>query len=131
MTPVTVVPVFALEIPATPRAVGETRRGVGAFLREHDVDESLVERVLAAVSEAAGNVVRHAYPSRSGVVNTVADIDRDDDVQVVVADSGGGFRAGTSAGEGLGLQIIASVADDLTVRETASGGIEVWMRFVL
>lgn len=126
------VPVFAFEGAATARAVGDARRGLRDFLRLHAVDEVLSDRVLLAVTEAAGNVVRHAYPGRHrGVLHAVADIDRGVDVQVVVGDHGGGFRTDSAAGAGFGLQIIAEVSDDLAVRETASGGIEVWMRFVV
>lgn len=55
----------------------------------------------------------------------------DDDLEVVVADDGRGFRASSPTGLGVGLQLIARTADKFSIRERTPRGTEVRMRFAL
>ena len=102
------------------------------FLRRCDVSGETVETVLLATSEAVTNVVLHAYPApdASGSIEVVAAV-VPDEVWVIVADRGAGMTPRTaSPGLGLGLAIIAQVADELELLRR-DVGLELRMRFSL
>ena len=79
-------------------------------------DDGLAASIAVAVSEAVGNVVRHAYPGHgSGRVEVEAQLD-DTTIVVSVSDSGTGMTA--KAGRphnGMGLPVIGRLADGVTV----------------
>ena len=114
-------------------AVSEVRHIVAAFARRHRADEELCARIALAVTEAVANVVVHAYARegrRRGLVHYAVDI-ADGDLELVVVDDGDGIREDAeSDGAGLGLRMIAELADDFTIR-TRRPGLEVWMRFAV
>jgi anti-sigma regulatory factor (Ser/Thr protein kinase) len=124
-----VVPVVSLDAEAVARSVGVARRRLIAFASEVGADRELQARVALAVSEAAGNVVMHAYPD-AGLrpLHVAADFE-DGDLEVVVADEGEGLRRRRSPGLGAGLGIIAETCDEFVVREREPAGVELWMRF--
>jgi len=82
--------------------------------------------VALAVSEAVNNVVVHAYRDRDastepGRVHVAVTLERDDLV-VAVSDEGTGMKPRTdSPGAGLGLPIIATLADRVEVDRLATG----------
>jgi len=77
------------------------------------------------------NAVRHAYPPDApGRIEISADIE-DDELEIVVADEGHGFRHDESNSLGAGLTVLAQTADRFAIRERTPQGIEVWMRFRL
>jgi anti-sigma regulatory factor (Ser/Thr protein kinase) len=126
------VPTLTFALAAVPEHVATARHWVVAFAQEHTSDRDVQGRIAIAFSEAFANAVRHAYPEGAGEdVCVSADID-DGTLEVVVVDSGGGFRAG-SAGRGLGagMGLIAQCTDAFALRERTPSGIEVWMRFRL
>jgi serine/threonine-protein kinase RsbW len=93
------------------------------------LDESIVKRMALAVSEAATNAVLHAFPDGPGTVHLVV-FEDDSVVEVVVADDGIGLTPrADSPGLGLGLGLIAEIADELRIRTPPSGGTEIRMRF--
>lgn len=100
-----------------------------AFVTAHcGPDEILAADVGLAVSEAAGNVVRHAYPAPAGgFIEFAAWVDAAE-VVVEVADSGIGFDAG-SVRPGFGLRLIHAVAS-LSLRRNAEGGTRLRMTFL-
>jgi serine/threonine-protein kinase RsbW len=123
-------PLLALDLPARAEVVPAIRRQVVAFGRRQGLGERVLADVALAVSEAATNVVRHAYDDgEAGRVQVVADLEGDD-LQVVVSDVGHGIRPGSPPGLGMGLSIIASVADDFSVSPQDPRGMQVWMRFL-
>jgi anti-sigma regulatory factor (Ser/Thr protein kinase) len=99
-------------VPADPRCVREVRRSIWAFVFENYADApEIVEDVALAVSEACGNVVRHAYPGGRGDVILTAWVE-DGRLVVAVADAGVGFRRpSTNRGLGLGLRLIQRLSD--------------------
>ncbi len=99
-------------VPADPRCVREVRRAIWAFVFENCADApKIVEDVALAVSEACGNVVRHAYPGGRGDVILTAWVE-DGRLVVAVADAGVGFRRpSTKRGLGLGLRLIQRLSD--------------------
>jgi anti-sigma regulatory factor (Ser/Thr protein kinase) len=114
-------------VPADPRCVREVRRTLWAFMDEHCPNAAeIAGDVALAVSEACGNVVRHAYPGGDGDVMLSAWVD-DDRLVVAVADAGVGFRTpSANRGLGLGMRLIQRLAD-ADVRY--DGGTLVEMRF--
>lgn len=115
---------------ATPQAVPEARHRLVQFARccRPDPPEELVDAVALAVSEAVGNVVRHAYPAHAGTVELCATSD-DQALLITITDHGVGLDTPTSdPGQGLGLRIMQSMAD-ADVRPLAAGGVQVSLRF--
>ena len=94
-------------------------------------DDGLSASIAVAVSEAVGNVVRHAYPGEgSGRVEVEALLD-ETSIVVSVSDGGTGMaaRAG-GAHNGMGLPVIGRLADGVTV-VSDNGGTRLSMRFEL
>jgi anti-sigma regulatory factor (Ser/Thr protein kinase) len=120
-----------MDVDASPQSVADIRAWLIGFAAEHGADSDLQSRIQIAVTEAMSNAVQHAYPSsESGMVHVSADIE-DDDLEVVVADEGRGFRAGPTSGLGVGLQLVARTTDRFAIRERMPHGIELWLRFAL
>lgn len=94
----------------------------------------LVEAVMLVVSEAATNVVTHAYTEEargSGLIHVEASVDGDE-LQVSVIDTGSGLRPyRDSPGLGLGLAIIGELADTVELLHGGNRGLRVLMRFAL
>jgi len=120
---------FSVNQCALPGAVPSIRRAVSRFLDPYDLPASLVADIGLAVSEACGNVVRHAYPNGPGDVRCDARI-ADDEVVVVVSDWGCGVKAPSyRPGLGLGLGLMGMLSDSLIV-DGGDGGTQVTLRFV-
>jgi anti-sigma regulatory factor (Ser/Thr protein kinase) len=125
------VPYLGLNRAALPETVGEVRRRITAFAAAHGADRRRQSNIALAVSEAVTNVIVHAYPAdRVGSISIAADIEQGE-LEIVVVDTGDGFRPGTAPGIGAGLSIIAETADEFAIREHWPRGIELWMRFTL
>jgi len=111
----------------------QARRAVLEWARAHVEDRALLSDIALAVSEAATNVVLHAYRDRpvpGGLVVEAACAD--DHMTICVRDEGSGLAPRVdSPGLGLGLGLIAQVADSSDVRTPENGGTEVMMRFKL
>ena len=123
------VPLLVLRLPAWPRAVGEVRASVCAFAAENGVTGALLDDIALAVTEAAANVVRHAYPEGvEGPLSVLADFE-EGALEVVVRDEGAGFQVKPSAGLGAGLRLIAACTATFGIGYGEDGA-EVWMRFL-
>lgn len=88
--------------------------------------------IAQAASEAAANAIVHGYGGgdEQSVIEVTVTSEIAGVILVVVADRGTGFRPRrASPGLGLGLAVIAQLADELELHERAGGGIEVAMRF--
>ena len=126
-------PSFHEHYPAVPESAGAVRAALARFAREHGIVESTIDSIALAASEAVTNVVVHAYvdagePGRLDVTAVLAA----DEIWVMVTDAGSGLRPRRdSPGLGLGLAIIARVADGVDLVEPTDGGLEVRMRFAL
>jgi anti-sigma regulatory factor (Ser/Thr protein kinase) len=121
---------------AEPDNVAQARWLLTAWLRASHVDESrLIGDIALAVSEACNNVVVHAYRTSAGngdgeAFRLVAERDGTT-VTVTVSDDGGGMTPRSdSAGLGLGLPLITTLSDHVTIAPPAVGtGTTVAMRF--
>jgi anti-sigma regulatory factor (Ser/Thr protein kinase) len=119
--------------PARPESVGAIRGALTTFVTAAGVPRSTVDAVTLAAYEAATNVVLHAYAEtgRKGTIDVTAALAADE-LWVIVTDSGSGLQPHRdSPGLGLGLAIIARVADGVDLVKPASGGLEVRMRFAV
>ena len=117
--------------PAVPEAVADLRRRVVDFARRSGAPDDAISSIRLAVSEAATNVVLHAYADepQPGPVHVRAELD-DAQLRVVVADDGRGMRPRPdSPGLGLGLPLIAQLAEAFEVESGPAGGTSLCMRF--
>jgi anti-sigma regulatory factor (Ser/Thr protein kinase) len=119
-----------LTLPARPENVSVIRHVLGAFAESLRLPDDLVEDLRLAVTEACTNVVRHAYPPNEPGPVEIAIEPLEEYVSVTVSDHGRGI--GTSSdttGPGLGLPLIAAIADDVDLQPVPGGGSRVAMTF--
>src|SRR3982751_541637 len=119
--------------PAQPPQVAAIRRAVGAVARQAGADTETLIRVELAVSEAATNVVLHAYrpPTSPGPIHVRAGVEHGT-LAVSIRDDGCGMAPRPdSPGMGLGLSLMASESDRIEVRSVAGGGTDVQLGFEL
>jgi len=123
------------EFHETYRAIADSVRVVRAdlvrFVRSAGLPEATRDAVALAVSEAATNVVVHAYreSGAEGTIEVTAALAANE-LWVIVTDTGHGLRPRPdSPGLGLGLAIIAQTADGVDLIRPAAGGLELRMRF--
>ena len=119
--------------PAQPPQVAVIRRAVSAIAKRGGADLETLIRLELAVSEAATNVVLHAYraPSAAGRIDVTARVE-DVTLEVTVRDHGCGMAPRPdSPGMGLGLSLMASESDRFEVRSADGGGTRVLLRFEL
>ncbi len=122
---------FERSYAAVPASARAARAAVARFARRNRLADATIEAATLAVSEAVTNVVVHAYANRTeGGGLTLTAALAGPELWVIVADSGSGLQARRdSPGLGLGLAIIARVADGVDLVTSASGGLEIRMRF--
>ena len=124
-------PSFRECYPAVDTSVADARRALADFAAAAGASPVLVEAVRSAASEALTNVVRYAYPARTGHVHVTARL-AGGELWVLIADNGCGLHAGrVSDGLGLGLALISQMTEGFSVVERSSGGTELRMRFRL
>jgi anti-sigma regulatory factor (Ser/Thr protein kinase) len=125
-TPVTAL--FDIELPAVPESATRARRTAWDALAGYSVDR---DAVALAVTEAVANAAMHAYRDRPkpGHVRVAASVGPGG-LRVVVSDEGvGPRRSEDSPGAGLGLRLIASLADE--VEFSHDGGTRLVARFAM
>jgi anti-sigma regulatory factor (Ser/Thr protein kinase) len=117
------VPALDVRLPAVTGAASDVRRAVHGVAVGQVVD---AYRVALAVSEAVTNVVVHAYRDRDpdaepGHVHVTVTVEGDE-LLVGITDEGVGMTPRPdSPGAGLGLAIIATLADRFEVQQLSSG----------
>lgn len=118
---------------ALPPRVADIRRAVARVARRGGADSEMLTRIELAVSEAATNVVLHAYraPATAGPIHVTAMLGGGV-LDVCVRDSGGGMAPrNDSPGMGLGLSVMAHEADHFEISTPDGGGTAVLLRFEL
>lgn len=121
-----------LALPARAENVAIVRHAFGALADAFDIPEQSLADIRLAVTEACTNVVVHAYPNGTeGPLEVRATVSREC-LTVVVRDEGDGIGPRPdSPGLGLGLPLIASLADELQLGRDDTGHTEVRMDFTL
>jgi serine/threonine-protein kinase RsbW len=125
-------PDFAFAVPAVAANVARARAAIVGAAAAQGAGARLQRSIALAVSEAVSNAVVHAYRDRDvpGEVRLALSRCGDGPLCISVADDGLGMTPRPdSPGLGLGLPLIAQLADDLQV-DTA-GGTTLVMRFAL
>jgi anti-sigma regulatory factor (Ser/Thr protein kinase) len=94
--------------------------------------EAVGEAAQLAVSEAVSNVVVHSYRDTSPGAFTLRVEWTGDELRVIVRDQGCGMAPRMdSPGAGLGLPLIANLAESFSVTAPPGGGTELSMTFPL
>ena len=120
-----------LAFPARAEYLLLARLALSGVTRGSGVDEELLADLKLAVTEACGNVVRHAYDGAAGEVSVRYALSGDV-LEMVVEDQGVGIPArdpqappppasGGTASGGRGMSIIKAVGDELDVRPGSDG----------
>jgi serine/threonine-protein kinase RsbW len=118
-----------VRLPATPDSVGRARALTSEWCARYASMDGRLSDVLIAVTEAAANVVVHAYPDGGG-----GDFDlvlRDDHGRLIVTvrDEGVGYYVpSANPGLGTGLLVIQRACDSSAI-DAAEPGTIVTMRF--
>jgi anti-sigma regulatory factor (Ser/Thr protein kinase) len=124
-------PDLSLTLPARAENVAVVRHAIGGLGEALDISDQILSDVKLAVTEACTNAVVHAYPEGDGPLEVAAYV-RDDRLMVVVRDEGRGIVPRTdSPGLGLGLPLIATLAEALELGTDAQERTEVRMTFRL
>jgi anti-sigma regulatory factor (Ser/Thr protein kinase) len=116
--------------PAIPDSVRAVRNVVAELAERAGADRDQFEAIRLAVSEAATNVVIHAYEEDTRGMLHLSASAADGELMVLIADDGHGHRVRTqSPGMGWGWKLIADACDRLTILERGSGGTELRMHW--
>ncbi len=111
-------------------SIPHARSAITQFAARSGIAGEQLDDVRLAVTEAATNVVKHAYPDlTTGVFHVTAAV-AGEELWVLVADDGCGYQTPSVVpGLGWGLTLIARLSDEYVITERATGGTEVRMRF--
>lgn len=127
---VTVTPDLELKLPARAENVAVVRHAFGGLAEVIEVDEQTLSDIKLAITEACTNVVVHAYDDGEiGTLEVDASLD-EGRLSVVIRDRGRGIvPRPDSPGLGLGLPLIASLAETLELGKDDVDHTEVRMTF--
>ena len=124
-------PDLSLTLPARAENVAVVRHAIGGLGEALDLDDQTLSDVKLAVTEACTNAVVHAYPDGEGPLEVAAYV-REERLTLVVRDEGRGIVPRTdSPGLGLGLPLIATLAEALELGTDGEQRTEVRMTFRL
>ncbi len=125
-------PDMELTLAARAENIAIVRHALGGLGEAFAVPEQKLSDVRLAVTEACANVVVHAYPEgHEGPMEVVASM-REGSLTVLVRDWGRGIRPRPdSPGLGLGLSLIAALAEQLQLGHNDEEHTEVRMTFLL
>ena len=117
--------------PAVPASVPAARRAVTVYLNAVEAGDPPTSDIALALSEAVSNAVLHAYVDRPcGDVRVSVGM-TEAEVAVVIEDDGRGMRPRPdSPGLGLGLPVIAMLAERTDTRSTPGQGTRVTAWFL-
>lgn len=131
MTPA--VPNVRIVLANRPENVSLVRELLAGVAEAVTLEDGQLDDIKTVVSEAANNVVLHAYDGADGPLEVEVFID-DGRLEVVVRDQGGGIRPKPATDEqvkGIGLSVIQALTDRTEFRGAIGAGTEVRMQFVV
>jgi serine/threonine-protein kinase RsbW len=121
---------LSLRIPAVPDELSRLRRAMGMWMADVGVPIAALEDVVLAASEAAANVVEHAYGGRgAGAIEVEMAVARGV-VITTVRDHGRWQGHGSRVDRGRGIQLIGALMDEVNLH-AGEHGTEVVMRKAL
>ena len=124
-------PDLSLSLPARAENVAVVRHAIGGLGEALAIDDQTLSDVKLAVTEACTNAVVHAYPDGEGPLEVTVHV-RENRLMLVVRDEGRGIMPRTdSPGLGLGLPLIATLAEALELGTDSEKRTEVRMTFRL
>lgn len=131
-------PDMELALPARAENIAIVRHALGGFGEAYEISQEKLSDIRLAVTEACSNVVVHAYPEQAdgrrngwGMMEVSATM-IGDELAVVVRDWGEGIRPRPdSPGLGLGLSLIAALAETVQLGHDTAEHTEVRMTFLL
>ncbi|HEY8638380.1 MAG TPA: ATP-binding protein [Solirubrobacteraceae bacterium] len=125
------MPDVELTLPARAENVAVVRHALGGLGEGLDLAPQVLADVKLAVTEACTNVIVHAYPDGEGPLTVAVEVETEL-LRVVVRDHGSGILPRPdSPGLGLGLPLIATLAETLELGTSADDATEVSMTFRL
>jgi anti-sigma regulatory factor (Ser/Thr protein kinase) len=120
-----------IEIAAAASGVPLVRHALRGLLSGLDVTDEVTADIALAVTEACTNAVVHAYPTGNGMIYVTA-AHMNGGLAVTVRDHGGGMAPRVDTpGLGVGLPVIAAIAQSVEIGTPEGGGTEVRMHFAL
>jgi serine/threonine-protein kinase RsbW len=127
----TAAPDLELTLPARAENVAVIRHVIGGVGEALSLDPEVLADVKLALSEACANAVIHAYAEDgAGLMDVSLDVEPGV-LAFVVRDHGRGMSPrADSPGLGVGLPLIASLAESLELSNGQDGGTEVRMTFL-
>lgn len=124
-------PDLCLTLPARAENVAVVRHVIGGLGEALEIDDQTLSDIKLAVTEACTNAVVHAYPDGEGPLEVAAYV-RGNLLMLVVRDEGPGIVPRTdSPGLGLGLPLIATLAEALELGTDDAERTELRMTFRL
>jgi serine/threonine-protein kinase RsbW len=123
--------VVRMTVPSRPENVALVRRVLDVLAAALPIGRSRGEDMRLAVTEACTNVVRHAYRDGVGPLEVVMR-PHPNDLEVVVSDYGAGVGPSPDVdGPGLGMPLIAALADRLDVQHAPGACTRLAMAFTM
>src|SRR5688572_8458399 len=125
---------FGRSVPAVADNVAPIRHAVVDLALNAGAEDTVQTDLALAVGEACANVVVHAYPPGDvGPLIIHAEVRKGTEIVITVCDQGQGMAPRPdSPGLGLGLPLIANLADRLEIQDGPDGlGTELQMAFTL
>jgi anti-sigma regulatory factor (Ser/Thr protein kinase) len=122
-------PSLTVSFPAVAASVRKVRHALVTFAQAAGATTEKIEAIRVVASEAAENVVVHAYNGKPGQIYVAASADSDS-IWIVIADRGCGIAAG-EGDLGTGLGVMTEFSDSMTITSPPAGGLDVELRFSL
>ncbi|MFN2626937.1 MAG: anti-sigma factor antagonist, partial [Mycobacteriales bacterium] len=108
-----------LVLPAEPEIVASVRRALRSWAARWGATAQETDDLVAAVGEAANNVVEHAYGPEGGVLELRGAYD-DGRISLLVRDHGQ-WRPPREVGQGRGLQLMRDLVDEVDLARAPEG----------
>jgi anti-sigma regulatory factor (Ser/Thr protein kinase) len=122
---------YTEDFPAIPESVPRAREAVTGFALVAGASGEQLDCIRLAASEAITNAALHAYYDCEGTFQVTASY-VPGELWLLIADDGVGLQPGSDRGGlGLGLAVIAQLADEFQINRRSSGGTQLQMRFRL
>lgn len=124
-------PDLEISLPARAENVAVIRHVLGGIGDALSLHPEIVSDVKLAVSEACANAVIHAYAEDEAGLLDLELSASGENIEIVVRDHGRGMAPrADSPGLGVGLPLMASLAQSLELTNRTEGGTEIRMSFV-